>query len=68
MWEPREARGGHYGAVVDACWAVGGAALLTVSADQTARLTARCGGRWCEIARPQARPAKGFCLRSCCHG
>ena len=59
MWEPREARGGHYGAVVDACWAVGGAVLLTVSADQTARLTARCDGRWCEIARPQVRAARG---------
>ena len=62
MWEPREARGGHYGAVVDACWAVGGQALLSVSADQTARLTARSGGRWCELARPQARPDVNFSI------
>jgi len=71
MWEPREACGGHYGAVVDACWAAGGAALLTVGADQTARLAARCAGRWCELARPQARARAGpagaacGCLRPC---
>ena len=64
IWEPREARGGHYGAVVDACWAAGGAALLTVGADQTARLAARCAGRWCELARPQAR-ARAWAGRGC---
>ncbi|KAK9841002.1 hypothetical protein WJX81_004992 [Elliptochloris bilobata] len=62
MWEPREAHGGHYGGVVDACWAVGGAALLTVSADQTARLTAQCDGRWCEIARPQVHGHDFSCV------
>lgn len=41
-------------AVVDACWAADGACLLTVSGDQTARITTRlAGGHWCEIARPQ---------------
>lgn len=39
---------------MDACWAADGACLLTVSADQTARITTRMhGGHWCEIARPQ---------------
>lgn len=43
-------------AVVDACWAADGGCLLTVSTDQTARITTRLhGGHWCEIARPQVR-------------
>lgn len=53
-WLPAHALGGHYGSVVDACWAADGACLLTVSEDQTARMTTRlAGGHWCEIARPQ---------------
>ena len=41
-------------AVVDACWAADGGCLLTVSTDQTARITTRLhDGHWCEIARPQ---------------
>jgi elongator complex protein 2 len=40
--------------VVDACWAADGGCLLTVSTDQTARITTRLAdGHWCEIARPQ---------------
>eukprot|EP00887_Chlorella_sp_A99_P005490 scaffold1.g5490.t1 len=60
---PRHALGGHYGPVVDACWAADGGCLLTVSADQTARLTARAaGGRWCEIARPQVHGHDFSCV------
>ncbi|GAB4817645.1 hypothetical protein N2152v2_004691 [Parachlorella kessleri] len=48
------ALGGHVGPVVDACWGVGDSCLLTVSSDQTARITSRLhDGHWCEIARPQ---------------
>ncbi|KAL4430983.1 hypothetical protein ABPG75_006239 [Micractinium tetrahymenae] len=53
-WLPQHGLGGHYGPVVDACWAADGACLLTVSTDQTARITTRlAGGHWCEVARPQ---------------
>lgn len=53
-WLPRHALGGHYGPVVDACWAADGACLLTVSTDQTARITTQlASGHWCEVARPQ---------------
>ena len=38
--QPRPAASGHYGAVVDACWAGNGGCLLSVSTDQTARITA----------------------------
>lgn len=45
---------GHTGAVVDACWAVDGACLLTAGADQTVRITTQdTGGHWLECARPQ---------------
>ena len=36
-------------------WGLDGACLLTVSADQTARIFSDCRGAWCEIARPQVR-------------
>lgn len=53
-WLPQHALGGHFGPVVDACWAADGACLLTVSTDQTARITTQlAGGHWCEVARPQ---------------
>jgi elongator complex protein 2 len=53
-WAPRHTAGGHFAPVVDACWAVDGACLLSVAKDQTARVHAMHGaGRWCEIARPQ---------------
>lgn len=54
-WEPRPARGGHFGAVVDMCWGADGACLMTSGADQTARIFSACGDTWCEIARPQVR-------------
>ena len=54
-WVPRPVRGGHSGPVVDMCWAADGACLLTVSADQTARIFTRCRGSWCEVARPEVR-------------
>lgn len=59
---PQPASTGHYGPIVDACWAANGSCLLTVSADQTARITAevllepekKTGTTiWREIARPQ---------------
>ena len=57
-WAPGRAPGGHWGPVVDATWAVDGGCLLTVSADQTARLTAEVeGAGWCEIARSQVKEA-----------
>ena len=54
-WVPRPVRGGHSGPVVDMCWAADGACLLSVSADQTARIFTGCQGSWCEIARPEVR-------------
>jgi len=52
---PQPALGGHCNQIVDACWGVDGGCLLTVSTDQTARLTTqlKSTGKWCEIARPQ---------------
>ena len=52
--EPVPGAVGHCGPVVDACWGIDGACLLTASSDQTLRITARdtCG-HWYEIARPQ---------------
>ncbi|KAL4426818.1 hypothetical protein ABPG77_006604 [Micractinium sp. CCAP 211/92] len=53
-WLPQHALGGHFGPVVDACWAADGACLLTVSTDQTARITTQLAdGHWCEVARTQ---------------
>lgn len=54
-WTPRPVRGGHSGPVVDMCWAADGACVLSVSADQTARIFTGCQGTWCEIARPEVR-------------
>lgn len=62
---PDRAVGGHYGAIVDACWAADGASLLTVSCDQTARITALITGeqsQWCEIARPQVHGHDFSCV------
>lgn len=50
--------------MVDACWGADDGCLLSVSTDQTARITARLhDGQWCEIARPQvrARPPPTAC-------
>lgn len=57
-WQPRPALGGHVRRVAGLSWGHGGLqrALITVSADQTARMFASVGGgsgKWCEIARPQ---------------
>ncbi|KAJ2416599.1 Elongator subunit elp2, partial [Coemansia sp. RSA 2524] len=51
-WTPRAAPTGHFGAVRDACWSADGEYLLTVSADQTARVWAH-KNEWHEVARPQ---------------
>lgn len=54
---------GHFGPVVDACWAADGACLLTASEDQTARITAQLHtGRWCELARPQVHGHDFSCV------
>ncbi|CAD7699915.1 unnamed protein product [Ostreobium quekettii] len=52
-WVPHHAMTGHYGEVLDLSWALDGSCLITVGGDQTARITARVDGHWCEIARPQ---------------
>lgn len=63
-WSPIHAPGGHFGAVVDQCWSVGGRYLLTVSEDQTARLWGRVEGQWCEVARPQVHGHDFSCVAS----
>ena len=50
-WVPRPVRGGHSGPVVDMCWAADGACLLSVSADQTARIFTELPG---ELVRDRA--------------
>ena len=69
-WVPRPVRGGHSGPVVDMCWAADGACLLSVSADQTARIFTTCQGSWCEIARPEVRRCRCVPMlwheRACC--
>jgi elongator complex protein 2 len=62
---PVHALGGHFGPVQDLCWGVDGRCLLSVSADQTARLFTDFDGHWCELARPQvgAAPSGGGLLR-----
>ncbi|KAK9820488.1 hypothetical protein WJX72_010831 [[Myrmecia] bisecta] len=52
-WVPQHALGGHYGGVVDLCWGIDNRCLLSVSTDQTTRITTTCHGVWCEVARPQ---------------
>jgi len=53
-WTPCHSLGGHFGAVVDLAWSFDGACLLSVSADQTARIITRAAdGSWLEAARPQ---------------
>ena len=52
-WRAQHALGGHFGPVVDLSWGLGGSCLISVSADQTARIHAPHRGHWCEIARPQ---------------
>lgn len=64
MWVPHQALGGHYGPVVDMCWALHGACLFTASEDQTARIFSEFQGGWCEIARPQVCLTVHVCL--CC--
>lgn len=61
---PAPAVGGHCGAVVDATWAADGGCLLTVSTDQTARITTKLAstGAWCEIARPQVHGHDFACV------
>jgi len=61
---PQPAVGGHCNQIVDACWGVDGACLLTVSTDQTARLTTKLKntGKWCEIARPQVHGHDFSCV------
>lgn len=42
--------------MVDLAWALNGNCLLSVSTDQTARITAASqSGAWMEIARPQVQ-------------
>jgi hypothetical protein len=70
---PVHALGGHWGPVEDLCWGVDGRCLLSVSADQTARLFTDFDGHWCELARPQVRRpaplhprrAPAGCCRTC---
>jgi WD40 repeat protein len=45
-WQPVPFLTGHFGAVTDICWGVGGTYLVSVSADQTSRLHARVSSRW----------------------
>jgi elongator complex protein 2 len=67
---PCRAVGGHFGPVVDAAWGVDGGCLLTVSTDQTARLTTRIAppgsssrkSEWCEVARPQVHGHDFSCV------
>jgi elongator complex protein 2 len=61
---PGPAVGGHCNQIVDACWGVDGGCLLTVSTDQTARLTTKLknAGKWCEIARPQVHGHDFSCV------
>ncbi|KAL4524822.1 hypothetical protein Ndes2526A_g06926 [Nannochloris sp. 'desiccata'] len=61
---PQPAVGGHCNQIVDACWGVDGGCLLTVSTDQTARLTTKLKktGKWCEIARPQVHGHDFSCV------
>lgn len=61
-WRPRPAVSGHFGSTQDVCWDPQGSCLLSVAADQTARLfgCVRETGRWMEVARPQVH---GYDLR-----
>jgi hypothetical protein len=58
---PQVASVGHCGPVVDMCWGLDGNCLVSVSTDQTARITTQWEGKWCEVARPQVRfPSSAF--------
>ena len=61
---PQPAVGGHCNQIVDACWGVDGGCLLTVSTDQTARMTTKLKNmdKWCEIARPQVHGHDFSCV------
>jgi len=62
QWEAAQCVGGHFGAVVDCCWALGGDCLLSASTDQTARITTVRDGSWFEVARPQVHGHDFSCL------
>ena len=61
---PEPSVGGHCAPVVDACWGGDGGCLLSVSIDQTARMSTKLkvSGRWCEIARPQVHGHDFSCV------
>jgi len=62
-WRPGVAVGGHQGAVADLAWEPSGEFLLSVSADQTTRCHALCGGgSWHEVARPQVHGFDMTCV------
>ncbi|KAJ1718817.1 Elongator subunit elp2, partial [Coemansia erecta] len=61
-WEPRAASSGHAAGVRDVCWHASGLAVLSVAADQTARVFARTQhSGWREVARPQVH---GYDMRA----
>lgn len=61
---PQPAVGGHCGPIVDATWAADGGCMLTVSTDQTARLTTKLHStdHWSEVARPQVHGHDFSCV------
>ena len=62
-WEGVNVVGGHFAAVTDLCWSPTGQYLVSVSADQTARLWGEWCEKWHELARTQIH---GYDLVACC--
>ena len=61
---PQPTTGGHCGPIVDATWAADGGCIVTVSTDQTSRLTTKLESThlWSEIARPQVHGHDFSCV------